>query len=113
MPALLKEKARKGRLHNEIVKFLAINNVGWNDPKYGKSFISDLCNVLCYVDGHHEILASRSCQSPSLFKSFKGFNKPELSKHRKKSISNMSKEKLLEYSTVITELCGRQLDPAD
>ena len=68
---------------------------------YGKPFISDLCNVLWYVDGHHEVLASRSCPIPSLFKSFVGFNKPELSKLRKRSISNMSKDKLLEYSTVL------------
>ena len=101
LPAFLKEKTRKDRLYNEIVKFLANNNVGWYDPQYGKPFISDLCNVLWYVDGHHEVLASRSCPIPSLFKSFVGFNKPELSKHRKRSISNMSKDKLLEYSTVL------------
>uniref|UniRef100_A0A1X7SEY3 Uncharacterized protein n=1 Tax=Amphimedon queenslandica TaxID=400682 RepID=A0A1X7SEY3_AMPQE len=101
LPAFLKEKTRKDRLYNEIVKFLANNNVGWCDPEFGKPFICDLCNVLWYVDGHHEVLASRSCPIPSLFKSFVGFNKPELSKHRKRSISNMSKDKLVEYSTIL------------
>ena len=38
-----------------------------------------------------------------LFKSFVGFNKPELSKHRKRSISNMNRDKLLEYSAVLQE----------
>ena len=66
LPAFLKEKTRKDRLYNEIVKFVATNNVGWYDPQYGKPFISDLCNVLWYVDGHHEVLASRSCPLPSL-----------------------------------------------
>ena len=101
LPTFLKEKTRKDKLYNEIVKFLATNNVGWCDPEYGKPLITDLCNVLWYIDGHHEVLASRSCPIPSLFKSFVGFNKPELSKHRKRSISNMSKDKLLEYSTVL------------
>ena len=101
LPAFLKEKTRKDRLYNEIIKFLANNNVGWCDPEFGKPFICDLSNVLWYIDGHHEVLASRSCPIPSLFKSFVGFNKPELSKHRKRSISNMSKDKLVEYSTVL------------
>ena len=101
LPAFLKEKTRKDRLYNEVIKFLANNNVGWCDPEFGKPFICDLSNVLWYIDGHHEVLASRSCPIPSLFKSFVGFNKPELSKHRKRSISNMSKDKLVEYSTVL------------
>uniref|UniRef100_A0A1X7TIM2 Uncharacterized protein n=1 Tax=Amphimedon queenslandica TaxID=400682 RepID=A0A1X7TIM2_AMPQE len=45
------------------------------------------------------------CQSNGLFwdEPDRGFNKPELSKHRKRSISNMNREKLIEYATVLQE----------
>ena len=84
LPSALREKTRKDKLFNELLKFLEGKEVGWNDPEvYGKPFLLDLCSVLWYLDGHHEVFASRSCPIPMLFKSFVGFNKPELSKHRK------------------------------
>ena len=102
LPSALRENTRKDKLFNELLKFLEGKEVGWNDPEvYGKPFLLDLCSVLWYLDGHHEVFASRSCPIPMLFKSFAGFNKPELSKHRKRSISNMNRDKLLAYSAVL------------
>ena len=80
---------KKDKLYNMIVK----KNLGWMDPlKYGKPFVVDLCNLLWFIDGHHDVFASRSCPTPLFFSTFVGYNLPELSKHRCRSVSNMSHE---------------------
>ncbi len=85
LPANIAEKNRKDKLYNAIITFLSENQLGgWREPdKYGKPFVADLCNVLWFVDGHHMVFSSRSCAIPSLFSGFNGYNRPELSKHRK------------------------------
>jgi hypothetical protein len=104
LPIPLREKNRKDQMFNEILKTFLAMGLSWNDPElYGKPFIQDLCNLLWYIDGHHDVLASRSCQIPVFFSRFVGFNKPELSKHRKRSISNLSQEKIDEFSTIFQD----------
>ena len=104
-PTLIsKEKNRKDGLYNAIVKFCSQNKLNWREPeKYGKQFIQDLCNLLWYIDGHHSVLSSQSCPIPLLFSNFIGYNKPELSKHRKRSISNLSRDKLLEHASALQD----------
>ena len=104
IPATIKERNRKDSLYNELIMFCSTKNLQWQEPeKYGKPFLIDLCNTLWYIDGHHHVLKSRSCPIPSMFSQFVGFNKPELSKHRKRSISNMSQEKLTECALQLQE----------
>ncbi|XP_019859353.1 PREDICTED: uncharacterized protein LOC109587561 [Amphimedon queenslandica] len=104
LPLFVTEKTRKDKMFNVIVEFCQSNGLFWDEPdRYGKPFLTDFCNTLWYIDGHHEVFASRSCSIPILFLSLSGFNKPELSKHRKRSISNMNREKLIEYATVLQE----------
>ena len=62
----------------------------------GKNFMVD---CLWYVDGHHDTLRKQSCPIPELFQRFVGYNTPEVSKHRKRQVSNMS-------STVLTTLAS-------
>ena len=57
-----------------------------------------LTDVLWYVDGHHDTLASQSCCMPHLFHSLVGYNVPELSKHRKRASTNLSSSLLDSYS---------------
>ena len=40
---------------------------------------------------------------PCFFFKFAGYNRPELSKHQRRSASNTSREKLLEHATVLQE----------
>ena len=63
----------------------------------GTSFytMSEGRDLMMYVSDNY---TSYSAPSP-----LSGFNKPELSKHRKRSILNMNREKLLEYATVLQE----------
>lgn len=104
LPKMIREKTRKDSLYNEILKFLSTMNVAWTDPEvYGKPFVDMLCRMLWYIDGHHEVLASRSCPIPSLFSQFCGYNTPECSKHRKRSISNLSRDKLDEFCSELQD----------
>ena len=68
LPTLIKEKTRKDRMYNEILKFFSKHGLKWYDPeKYGHPFVGDLCNVLWYIDGHHDVFASRSRRIPPIY----------------------------------------------
>lgn len=102
VPKLVNERNKKDTLVNVIIAFCSDNGLTWQEPdEYGKPFVTDLCNLLWYIDGHHDVFSSRSCSIPTLFSKFVGFNIPERSKHRKRSPTNMSREKLLEYASVL------------
>ena len=101
-PHFAKEKNRKDQLYNTIIDLFRERGLGWQEPEtYGKQFICHLSNLFWYIDGHHEVLASRACPIPVYFSTFVGYNRPELSKHRKRSISNLSRDILLEHATVL------------
>ena len=71
-------------MYNAIIQ-LCSNKWFWEEPeRYGKPFVMDLCNIPWYIDGHHGVFSSRSCSIPDIFSSSNGYNKPELSQHRKK-----------------------------
>ncbi len=91
------EENRKDKLHNAILQALSEQGLGWIEPsRYGKTFIIDLCNLLWFIDGHHNVLSSHI---PLLFSKFVGYNRPELSKHRCRSVSNLTRDKLQEHAT--------------
>ena len=48
----------------------------------------------CGLYGHHGSLKDQSCPVPVVFSSYTGYNVPEYSKHRKRSIGNLSAESL-------------------
>ena len=101
LPCCVTEKNIKDKMYNAIIQLCNSNKWFWEEPdRYGKHFVMDLCNILWYINGHHGVFSSRSCSIPDIFSSFNGYNKPELSKHRKRSISNMNRDQLLEYATV-------------
>lgn len=102
IPSKVKERNGKDKLNNEILTCLSTMGLSWKNPdEYGKPFVQDLCKVLWYIDGHHEVFASRSCPIPNLFSRFVGFNKPELSKHRKRSVSNLSRDRIDEFASMM------------
>lgn len=104
LPSTVRVKNGKDKLYNEILGWLSGKELSWRDPtKHGKPFVQDLCKVLWYLDGHHQVFASRSCPIPALFSQFVGFNRPELSKHRKRSMSNLSRDKIDEFSTMLQD----------
>ena len=56
----------------------------------GKNFTKVIVDCLWYIDGHHDTLRKQSCPIPQLFQRFIGYNTPEVAKHRKRQIANMS-----------------------
>lgn len=53
-------------------------------------FVCSMTEALWYVDGHHDLLSERSTSLPVFFCQFQGYNRPELSKHRKRVMTNLS-----------------------
>ncbi len=101
-PLLTRQKNQKDLLYNDLLTFLSEKNLGWDNPEvYGKLFVLDLSSLLWYIDGHHRVFASRSCEIPPYFSTFVGYNRPERSKHRKRSLSNMTKDKLEEHASTL------------
>lgn len=56
--------------------------------------------MLWYIDGHHAAFANLSLPIPEIFKRFSGYNTPELSKHRKRKVGNMS----MSYDVLISHV---------
>ena len=103
-PYISPEKNKKDKLHNALLQALSDEGLGWIDPlKYGKVVITDVCKLLWLIDGHHNVFSSRSCHIPLFFSKFVGYNRPELSKHRRRSISNMNRDKLLEHAATLQD----------
>ena len=46
--------------------------------------------ALWTIDGHHHVFSNQSVVDPSVYLNFVGYNRPELSKHRKRTVSNIS-----------------------
>ena len=63
-----------------------------------------LTDSLWYLDGHHQAFEDRSCNIPSDFQSFQGYNRPEGSKHRRRDVTNLSAGTLDAYSSSLNKL---------
>ena len=48
-----------------------------------------------YIDGHHAAFENRSFPLQEVFNHYSGYNTPELSKHRKRKVGNMSCDVLI------------------
>ena len=104
LPSLVASRNKKDALYNSVIQLLEEKGLGWTEPvKFGRPFVTDLSNLLWLIDGHHGVFSSRSGPIPLLFSKFNGFNRPEKSKHRKRSISNLSRDKLLEHAATLQE----------
>ena len=100
LPSTIVVRTKKDQLYNDVIAFLEKNRWEWTTggESYGKEFVQGLHETLWYLDGHHQIFADRSHPIPSLFKGFIGYNTPELSKHRKRSHTNMSSDALKSHA---------------
>ncbi|XP_028416153.1 uncharacterized protein LOC114539744 [Dendronephthya gigantea] len=88
---------KKEELHNKVLDWFQENCCEFprSVPQSAKSFVAKICNIAWYLDGHHgKIEGTLPSKFPKSFKNLSGFNLPELSKHRKRSISNISENKL-------------------
>jgi len=93
LPSKVNEKNNKDKLFNALIDYLEEHGLFWRADEvdsFGTNFVKSLCDVLWYIDNHHNTFSDRSCPIPRCFVSFQGFNIPERSKHRKRSLTNLS-----------------------
>ena len=62
-----------------------------------------ITDTLWYIDGQHDTLRSRACAVPADFNDFQGYNRPELTKHRRRLAENMCSGMLNSYSLRLNE----------
>ena len=96
LPDPIVERTKKDKLFNDLLQLIAQRGLKFAPSQHesGKSYLATVTSALWYVDGHEASLSSRGCEIPELFKAFKGYNSPELSKHRKREHVNLNTDKL-------------------
>ena len=62
------------------------------DQGVARSTTRMLTDALWFLDGHQATFRDHSCDIPFVFNQFANFNRPELSKHRKRSSVSLSSE---------------------
>ena len=90
-------RAKKQVLFNDVIKYLKNANCQWKNTEVtssGNNLVQALTNTLWTIDGHHFVFSKQGFEIPATFGCFVGYNCPEMSKHRKRTHSNMS------YSTL-------------
>ena len=109
LPSIPSEQAilrsQKVALMGDVIKWLERKNVGWSSDRVtlGTKFVSAVTDILWYIDGHHDTLQYRACSVPVEFREFQGYNKPEVAKHRRRSLENMCSGMLNNYSLQLNE----------
>lgn len=84
--------ARKDMLFNDVIDYLQERGLAWGSSKadvVGKKFVSSLVNCLWYIDGRIHVFTKQGFKLPDLVTCFVGYNKPEASKHRKRTVENV------------------------
>ena len=99
LPSCVAEpRNKKEELHNAIIGFFQAENLAWTpsevDVGVAATTVKVLTDTLWYIDGHHSKLSERSCDVPVIFQQFK----PEMSKHRKRSMSSLSGDLVKSHS---------------
>ena len=92
------KKTKKDIMYNDIISLFEEHGLKWKSSEVagvGVSLAQALTECLWYIDGHHSAFDDQGCKIPNIFCSFTGYNVPEASKHRKRTVQNMSKDKIL------------------
>ena len=93
---------KKELLFNDVIDFLQSQDLSWPGTDAaegaGKKFVACLVDCLWYLDGRKHVLEKQGCKFPNFMCAFEGYNKPEASKHRKRSIENMCSSVLRTHS---------------
>ena len=92
----------RSKLHTHLLSYCEKQEVLWKPDEIntiGVNFLRSVCDVMWYIDGHHHVFTNRGCPIPDVFDQFQGFNTPHLSKHRKRTTSNMTCNELEAYSS--------------
>jgi len=98
---ILHIKNKKQQLYNDLIEHFESNNMMWYADEVaddGEKFLANMVDLLWYIDSHRDVFKHRNKKIPDNWSKFSGYNIPEASKHRKRSIQNMSAPVLREHS---------------
>ena len=105
VPLTIAVTTNKDRLYNDLVHLMKELGVKWIDPNaFAVPFLKKLCDILWYIDGHHETIAERAPKIPTLFSTFSGYNCPEKHKHRKRVLENLRASELRSHSLILQDI---------
>lgn len=105
LPDPIEPKNQLDKLNNSIIELLKSKNLGWDSTRHF-SFVYKLGKILWYIDGQHATLESRTKKLPDIFRALSGYNRPELSKHRKRTIENLKSSILKSHVYTLQEFLG-------
>lgn len=94
----------KDVLFNSVVDFLGVQELAWRGTDadgVGKKFVSSLVDCLWYIDGRSHVFEKQGCKLPDFVSNFAGYNKPEVSKHRKRTAENMCSSIIRSHSSTL------------
>ena len=91
LPDSVPVRTKKDELFNAIIAYLRETGMKWKGDggRHGEPFVRALRDALWYVDGYFHILWEAGYPVPLNLAKFSGYNRPELSKHIKRQVSNM------------------------
>ena len=92
---------RKHKLYSDIITYLEERQLMWKKEEVtgvGETLVKTLVDTMWYIDGHHHVLKNRSNKIPESLEQFTGYNVPEVSKHRKRTLQNLSECTLRQLS---------------
>ena len=87
---LLNVRNKKQQMQNDLINFFNENDMKWYASDVvadGERLLSNMVDLLWYIDGHHAIFNGKNKKT---FSRFIGYNIPENSKYRKRQIDNVS-----------------------
>lgn len=94
MPDIVENpRTNKQKLWNSVIRFLSEKNCMWKNIEVsssGCSLVQALSNTLWYIDGQYDTFQKQGYLIPAIFGVFQNYNRPDLSKHRKRQQNNMS-----------------------
>lgn len=108
-------KNMKEQLMNEVLIFLSEMDCVFpaNCGTGANSFVTKLCEMLYFLDGQYSKLEreiGKTKNVSDIFKKrFSGFNVPEKTKHRKRTLSNLSDKKLEHHAVSVREAIQSQV----
>jgi hypothetical protein len=103
-------KNQREKLQNSILNFFAEKECQFAETNIdiATSFVDKLGDLLWYLDGQYPKIENElplQLKFPKDFiKKFSGFNQPELTKHRKRKLENLSEQKLSKLSIDVREV---------
>ena len=94
---------KEKQLYNNVIDLLDEYHFTWKGRdaanSYGIRLVKAIFECLWYLDCRYPIFTKQGYSIPQIFTKFIGYNIPEASKHRKRSLDNMSAMALCDHST--------------